>query len=356
MSEPLLVRHPAFVSYVPRRGRNLRSAFVRIETPASPRQVAPGAFEPLRDRDGSDSGLPLRLLDGMPWAPLTVADGTGRVTPGEFAAFLRGNLREGEVHDSLVTAFRRTPLVGLSMRDYGGGYRMLTVERGVAVDLDGARSFSHDGRVAGAARLASWLSEEVAVSGDAVWTRVRPLARLVGEGQQREVGLVLRPHSVPGVPPLFSAGALEAGISAYRKDWERPPRLSENLERYLRSGPLSETLDDDAEYLANGFVWEVFEVGDRNGNGTLRPKAELAPVRERLAPFRVAAMTGGVDPAASAEVVRRLHEAAVRLGDNRDNAGGWCLGAMRPYLESTVLPRLDAREDRDADEMAAAFG
>jgi hypothetical protein len=354
MSETILVSHPAAVLHVPKGGRNERTSFARMATPAFLPRLSRDAFEPMVNADGGVMRTVIR--ESRVWVPLgaNTPDGRIPVSPDAFGAWLRGDAApEGDVVTGYLDGvFRRTPLVAVASVEDRTGRIVRAHERGMPVDVDRSRSIAHDGRAAAAAALSVLLSQEVAVVGDHVMLRTRPLARYEHDCTIHTLSLMIHHPVTVGATFPIALDALEEGVESFRNAWEPKPRRTPPLERFLSALPPGYARNDDAHHLANVLPERILEA--------MRPapfQAGDAPDPDVLAPglrrLSLAAATGGIGEGEALDALATMHAATDRLlGTRGSQRDGWLLAKIRDHLGGVVLPRLRSAADIDGADLA----
>lgn len=354
MTETILVAHPAPVVLVPKGARKERLAIARLQTPAQLRTLDPDEFEPLGRTGLRGSGVTLR--GGLTWAPLRVGTDPddAPVSVDDFRAFLRGEVDPGSpTGTGLAQGLRQGPLVARGFEPVRHDETQVYFSTGAAVDVERAKHVAYDGRAACAAALSAWMRDEVAVVGNEVRTRVRPLARYVHDGQH-SVSLVERPLCVPTATPHLGLDRIMEGVATFKHDYDRTPVWSEGLTALVGALPAGHAPGDDLSYLAHLLVEDIFRIRPQPYS-EVRGGAAIEAVKAKLLPTRYAAMTGRIEDADVPDALRLVRGAIQAFvdGGNRYNRSHWFLERAGRHLDASVMPRLDAPAVTDADDIAA---
>jgi hypothetical protein len=350
MTDPILVRHPAYVTHVPRGARMPRETLVRHETPVLLKTRSLDEFGPRLDVPVSGffpSGRTFRSDGSGFWEILRGRD--GQPVP---AAALTGYLSSGAVPDKLALAigfhFTGTP-VAIARGEQSW---FEDDERGTPIAERDIGDVRLDGRQAAAAELRRFVEEDVA---------------LIGSGEPQGVALRRRPVIMSGASKgLHAQWGVWAGHRVHSWDILASATGSFDDVRYLRSMPggLNEAAierfrdaagahpDPDAglSFTLNLHARPLLAyLDDRLARANMgrEAHANVRRLRDQLSTIaRRAAfgLAGRVDPVGEFHVFARCLKAAAACPTTQRQAGR--LDELEDYVDSHLRPVAEAMLDR----------
>lgn len=371
----MIIGHPASVLYVPRAGRKPIGGFVRRETEVTLRTASAGDFEPLAsDGLAADEASLLYQSEGAFWKPLqktialTIRD-EHFVSPIQFLDWLATpkHVAPSYISDNLGG----TPLLATwtarfnpEGRRRGGPWRSGST-RGEGVDpLIDAREVHFDGTDAARTRVVRFIDEDIRVTQNRIFQRVRPLIEFSSTNRTGAIELrrtrlktdngLYDDHSLPVHPAMAEAAA---------RRWFNPEELDPAAWKAVR-----EKLGDvppheaDLDLLANVLPGAALDLL-WNGPGQARDAILWEEARDRAGALRAAAFEGlvGGNSDLDREPLFKEILAAVDAVTKAypDKKASRFLRMASLYIEDDVLPRIrrGAREiepdDTDALGMLA---
>jgi len=356
--------HPAWVTYMPRRGRKVRTTLARMRTPVLLPEADPDAFE----RPGAvppGPGVPIPfapwIRDGLAWQvlpciPAAPGEAWRDVTVEEFRTWLAGDLPpRSAVSGSLDRILGGTPLsrrvehlpaVALDIQERRGWQ---------VFDETAASRLVEDDRSAAAGAVAAFVAREIAVAGDRVLCRVRPGFRLpVRLGGEQELDLGRGDRRRPSFR-LDRRGDAEAFSG---RSCPEPRALAQARE--LLAGTLPD--DDDLLLACNALPASFLDaVYPFAGGHRSVPDERRATYRDQAAALtRLVRLgeRGMIGPEAVGDAFRLMHAVGAFLHAEGRNALGSParerFAESLAYVERVARPRLAVADlGADADDLAA---
>lgn len=364
MTAVVPVVHPGVLRHTPPRSAQARTAVVRLVTAAEVPSVPSSAFVPI-----AGGGVRVRamgLRDGVPWIRLQVGYGRSAqpVPAPAFLSWLRGE-DAGPFQDAIPDLLRGTPLVAAKGRTEGGGYHQMRGDRGEVEAPAGLGEIHHDGRAGAAMAVADFLANAVALSGDGVMVRCRPVAAPRISAGMLHASLEPRPLSAGGRPPRLGEDPIPFGaaeilrVGGERRAASHTRDLAAYAEALARTGRPGASEDDELHFLANvvpGILADQFHGFLRRspaGEGETLPQGVAGSATEmrRLA---MRGMTGLLAGSEAHEALASCLSACEVLLAHGPAYMGRPVRAVAVHLRE-ALPRLAPLPDPEDVAALAAF-